>query len=87
MTLDSPQYDDEEGQDPFVYCRICSGEVHLARSVLGYRVCLACGDRAARDERASWCIVQTYGKGPYQFVTREAAFTVLKDTNQKAPRS
>ena len=87
MTHDSTEYDDEDNSDSFIYCRVCSGEVHPARSVLGYRVCLACGDRVARDERASWCIVQTYGKGPYQFVTREAAFTVLKDTNQKAPRS
>ena len=87
MIPNSTEYDDEDGNDSFIYCRICGGEVHLARSVLGYRVCLACGDRVARDERAAWCIVQTYGKGPYQFVTREAAFTVLKDTNQKAPRS
>jgi hypothetical protein len=48
---------------------------------------MKCGDRLARDERAGWCIVQTYGKGPYQFVTREAAPKVLMDTNQKSPRS
>ena len=48
---------------------------------------MECGDQLARDERAGWCIVQTYGKGPYQFVTREAAPKVLMDTNQKAPRS
>lgn len=83
----STEYDDDDFVSSFVYCRACGNEVHHARAVLGYRVCLACGDRVARDERALWCIVQTYGKGPYQFVTREAAYTVLKDTNQKAPRS
>ena len=87
MTHDFTEYDDEDNSDSFIYCRVCSGEVHPARSVLGYRVCMKCGDRVARDERAGWCIVQTYGKGPYQFVTREAAPKVLMDTNQKSPRS
>ena len=85
------EYDDEETTNPsvvsFVSCRLCGDDVHPARTVLGYRVCMECGDQLARDERAGWCIVQTYGKGPYQFVTREAAPKVLMDTNQKAPRS
>ena len=84
------EYDDEEAtisNVAFVSCRLCGDDVHPARTVLGYRVCMECGDQLARDERAGWCIVQTYGKGPYQFVTREAAPKVLMDTNQKAPRS
>jgi hypothetical protein len=85
------EYDDEEttisSVVSFVSCRLCGDDVHPARTVLGYRVCMECGDQLARDERAGWCIVQTYGKGPYQFVTREAAPKVLMDTNQKAPRS
>lgn len=87
----STEYDDEEttisNVVSFVSCRLCGDDVHPARTVLGYRVCMECGDQLARDERAGWCIVQTYGKGPYQFVTREAAPKVLMDTNQKAPRS
>jgi hypothetical protein len=87
------EYDDEETTVTnvdvvsYVSCRLCGDDVHPARTVLGYRVCMECGDQLARDERAGWCIVQTYGKGPYQFVTREAAPKVLMDTNQKAPRS
>ena len=85
------EYDDEEttisSVVSFVSCRLCGDDVHPARTVLGYRVCMECGDQLARDERAGWCIVQTYGKGPYQFVTNEAAPKVLMDTNQKAPRS
>jgi hypothetical protein len=54
---------------------------------LGYRLCLWCGEEAARNDRASWCVVQAYGKGPYQFVTVDSAPKVLMDTNQKAPRS
>jgi hypothetical protein len=46
-----------------------------------------CGNQAAISARRSWCVVQSYGKGPYQFVTNDAAPMVLLDTNQKAPRS
>jgi len=68
-------------------CRTCGDDVHIERWALGYRVCLFCGEEAARDERSSWCIVQEYGKGNYQFVTATSAPTTLKQTNQKELRA
>lgn len=68
-------------------CTQCGDDVHAERWALGYRLCLHCGQHAAVADRASWCVVQTYGKGPYMLVTPEAAPQVLMDTNQKNPRS
>jgi hypothetical protein len=67
-------------------CCWCGDDVEPRRWALGYRMCLFCGEEAARTERASWCVVQEYGKGGYQFVTADAAPTTLKQTNQKAIR-
>lgn len=68
-------------------CPRCGDDVEAPRTALGYRLCLFCGEEAARTERRSWCVVQEYGKGPYQFVTRTSAPTTLKQTNQKQPRT
>lgn len=68
------------------YCRHCGDDVSPARWELGYRLCLFCGEDAARAERAGWTVVQQYGKGPYQLVTQGAASEVLKSTNQKEVR-
>jgi len=68
-------------------CVECGDDVHIERWSRGYRVCLWCGEEAARAERKSWCVVQEYGKGGYQYITKEAAFTTLKQTNQKAIRT
>lgn len=68
-------------------CRTCGDDVHIERWALGYRVCLFCGEEAARNERSSWCIVQEYGKGNYQFVTSTQAPITLKQTNQKELRT
>lgn len=67
-------------------CVSCGDDVHVERWRLGYRYCLFCGEDAARAERASWCIIQEYGKGNYQFVSAESARAVLVNTNQKQPR-
>jgi hypothetical protein len=70
-----------------VDCRECGEDVSPARAQLGYRVCLMCGEEAARQERMGWCVVQEYGKGPYQLVTPTAAPVTLKQTNQKDIRT
>lgn len=67
-------------------CEQCGDDVHIERWKLGYRYCKFCGEDMAKAERASWCVVMEYGKGNYQFVTRESAFQTLRDTNQKQPR-
>lgn len=68
-------------------CTHCGDDIHIERWARGYRLCLFCGEEAARAERKSWCVVQEYGKGGYMFVTADAARTTLKQTNQKAIRT
>jgi len=90
--LYSTELNDDHGSsavDRFEWmsCTQCGDDVHAQRWALGYRLCLHCGQDAAISDRASWCVVQTYGKGPYMLVTPEAAPQVLLDTNQKNPRS
>lgn len=68
------------------FCCWCGDDVPAQRWSLGYRTCLLCGEEQAKQERASWCVVQEYGKGAYQLVTPTAAFQTLKETNQKQPR-
>ena len=67
-------------------CTHCGDDVHIERWARGYRLCLFCGEEAARAERQSWCVVQEYQKGGYMFVTANAARATLKQTNQKATR-
>lgn len=68
-------------------CRECGDDIHIERWNLGYRHCLMCGEDVARVERASWCVVQEYGKGGYMFVTADSARRTLTQTNQKNLRS
>ena len=68
-------------------CTHCGDDVHIERWSRGYRLCLFCGEEAARAERQSWCVIQEYGKGNYQFVTQTSATTTLKQTNQKHLRT
>jgi hypothetical protein len=69
-----------------LHCVDCGEFIDPRRSELGYKHCLECGEFYAGLERESWCVVQEYGKGSYQLVTPQAAFTTLKQTNQKQPR-
>ena len=68
-------------------CVVCSDVYASARRRAGYRMCLVCGEEAARDERKSWTVISLYNKGAYQFVTATAAPQTLRETNQKNPRS
>lgn len=68
-------------------CTHCGDDVHIERWSRGYRLCLFCGEEAAREERSHWCVIQEYGKGNYQFVTQTSATTTLKQTNQKHLRT
>jgi hypothetical protein len=68
-------------------CPQCGDDIDPRRALLGYRLCLWCGEEAARTERKSWTVIQEYGKGGYMFVTPTSAPTTLKQTNQKNLRS
>lgn len=69
-----------------IHCMDCGDFIDEGRSQLGYMHCKSCGEVRAVLERGSWCVVQEYGKGSYQLVTPQAAYTTLKQTNQKNPR-
>ena len=68
-------------------CRECGDDIHIERWQRGYKLCLFCGEEAARIERKSWTVVQEYGKGGYMYVTQAAAQRTLTQTNQKNLRS
>ena len=70
----------------FIECRECGDEFPAERWSLGYRVCLFCGEEAARMERKSWCVIQEYTKGNYQLVTTNQAHATLRQTNPKENR-
>ena len=68
-------------------CSVCKSTFSTLRRKAGYTMCMPCGEKDSILQRASWCVLQEYGKGGYQYVTREAALTTLKQTNQKQVRS
>lgn len=78
----------DEGFSPKIrpICVGCGATYAPMRRKAGYTLCLPCGEDAARAERKGWCVVQEYGKGPYQLVTASAAPRTLRETNQKQPR-
>lgn len=57
----------------------CQELIPPARYALGYRVCLACGDRQAKNERKLWCIAPMH-KSNYMLITDKAD---LKGLNNK----
>ncbi len=57
-------------------CIQCGDPVPSARTDLGYRVCLLCGEEAAREERRGWCVLTPHKQGAMFFTAqfaREAA--------------
>lgn len=46
----------------------CLDEVHPARYALGYKFCLACGDREAVRQRKAWCVAPMH-KSNYMLIT------------------
>ena len=61
-------------------CTKCGEDIDPPKRVLlGYKVCLDCGDSTAKQERASWTIVPT-PKGHYTRITRKSDLLAL---NQK----
>ena len=67
-------------------CIDCGDDVHIERWNLGYQWCKFCGEDRATTERSSWCVIQEYGKGNYQYVTPTSAHATLFNTNQKHTR-
>ena len=64
-------------------CIKCGEAFEFTRRHLGYRTCLWCGEEAATRARESWCVIQAYNKGGYQYVTQESAGLTLRQINPK----
>ena len=58
----------------------CTNTIPTARRSLGYTTCLSCGEQAAKQARAGWCVAQEYSKGNYQLITDP---NNLRHTNPK----
>ena len=67
-------------------CIDCGDDVPVERYQAFCLFCEHDRERSASAERMSWCVVQEYGKGPYQYVTATSAPVTLKQTNQKELR-
>lgn len=52
-------------------CTECGDTFALARHRAGYRMCLLCGEEAAREDRKSWCIAPMH-KSNYMLFTNPA---------------
>ena len=49
----------------------CQEEIHPARYALGYKTCLNCGDRQAKQARKLWCIAPMH-KSNYMLITNKS---------------
>jgi len=67
-------------------CSDCEDEISTERHQAFCKFCEQDRERSAGEVRSSWCVVQEYGKGNYQYVTPTSAYTTLKQTNQKLLR-
>jgi len=52
------------------FCMWCGDDVAQKRWALGYQVCLCCGEKAARNERLSWCVAPMH-KSNYMLITNQ----------------
>ena len=52
-------------------CHQCGDTYSTRRQAAGYKLCLTCGEEAARLERASWCIAPMH-KSNYMLMTDRA---------------
>ena len=53
---------------PELNCCWCGDDVDPRRWLLGYRVCLFCGEEQAKQERTAWCIAPMH-KSNYVLIT------------------
>lgn len=79
------EYSGAEPDETTEACRIisCSGRVSLARWKLGYRTCMECAEKIARQQKH--CIVPMH-KSNYVLVTKDAAPELLRGINNKYVR-
>jgi hypothetical protein len=52
-------------------CIHCDDDIDPRRAALGYRLCLFCGEEAAREERRGWTIVPMHKSNYVLLVDRK----------------
>ena len=62
-------------------CPLCGDDVPSERLRLGYVLCMCCGEQAAIEARASWCVVPM-NKSNYIYVSPDN-LTLLAQLNPK----
>lgn len=67
---------------PTPECDDCGAAYPLKRYQLGYRLCLTCGERAAREVRAGWCVAPIAHKQGATLVTQREQ---LRGLNKVVP--
>lgn len=63
-------------------CEDCGATFSERRALLGYRLCLTCGERAAREVRAGWCVAPIAHKQGATLVTQKSQ---LRGLNKVVP--
>ena len=63
-------------------CVRCGDDINPKRVALGYRVCILCGEEAAREERQSWTVLTPHKQGA-MFFTPEFARVAARGINNK----
>lgn len=63
-------------------CDNCGEEFSPKRAALGYSLCLPCGDKSARSERAAWCVAPVAHKQGATLVTDKSQ---LRGLNKVVP--
>jgi hypothetical protein len=59
-------------------CRLCGDGVSKGRTLLGYTICLECGEEQARQERLGWCVAPMH-KSNYMLITDKADLSGLNN--------
>lgn len=63
-------------------CDDCGATFSERRALLGYRLCLTCGEKAAREVRAGWCVAPIAHKQGATLVTQKSQ---LRGLNKVVP--
>lgn len=63
-------------------CNDCGATFSERRALLGYRLCLTCGEREARAQRAGWCVAPIAHKQGATLVTQREQ---LRGLNKVVP--
>jgi hypothetical protein len=59
-------------------CRLCGDGISEGRAQLDFKLCLKCGEQAAKQERLGWCVAPMH-KSNYMLITNKADLSGLNN--------